>query len=124
MINGKEYGYIDIGKDSEKDEMPEAENALVFMLVCVNGGWKIPVFHYFVKALGGEQQSELTKEILMRLSETGVIITSVTFDGLKSNFTMCKRLGAKIFQRIPWMRTFFILYQKSRYLLYPMAAMF
>jgi len=36
VINGKEYGYVDIGKDSEKDEMPEAENALVFMLICVN----------------------------------------------------------------------------------------
>lgn len=72
VINRKEYGYVDIGKDSEKDEMTEAENALVFMLVCVNGGWKIPVFHYFVKALSGQKQAELTKEILTQLSESGV----------------------------------------------------
>lgn len=96
VINGKEYGYIDIGKDSEKDEMPQAENALVFMLVCVNGGWKIPVSHYFVKALSGQKQAKLTEEILTRLSETGVKVTSVTFDGLQANFTMCKHLGATI----------------------------
>jgi len=96
VINGKEYEYVDIGKDSEKDEMPEAENALVFMLVCVNGGWKIPVSHYFVKALNGEKQAELTIELLTRLHETGVKITSITFDGLQANFTMCKYLGATI----------------------------
>lgn len=66
------------------------------MLVCVNGSWKIPVAYYFVKGLSGEALAEETKKVLKEVSSTGVTITSITFDGLQTNFAMCAKLGAKI----------------------------
>lgn len=96
VINGKEYGYVDIGKGVEDDNMPAAENALVVMLVCINGSWKIPVSHYFINSLSGKEKATIINEILLKLNETGVTITSITFDGLQSNITMCKELGVTI----------------------------
>jgi len=46
--------------------------------------------------LNDEKQAELTIKLLTRLHETGVKITSISFDGLQTNFTMCKYLGATI----------------------------
>ena len=35
-------GYVDIGTGVVDDSLPEAKDALVFMVVCVNGSWKVP----------------------------------------------------------------------------------
>ncbi|CAI6360523.1 unnamed protein product [Macrosiphum euphorbiae] len=36
------YGYINLGTDCnyDNDEIPVAKNALVFMVICMNGYWK------------------------------------------------------------------------------------
>lgn len=41
--NGKEnVGFVDLGTNEEDDSLPAATNALVFLLVLLNGNWKIP----------------------------------------------------------------------------------
>lgn len=80
VISGEEYGYIDIGKGVDCDSTPEAENVLVFMLVCVNGNWKIPLSNYFVNALRGKDKADIVIKNLSELKETGVEVTSITFD--------------------------------------------
>lgn len=38
---GKKFtGFVNMGTDLDTDELPEAKEALVFMLVAVNGHWK------------------------------------------------------------------------------------
>nr|CAI5842946.1 unnamed protein product [Callosobruchus analis] len=46
-------GYIDVGSKMESDILPEAKEALVFMLVCINGAWKIPVGYFLLDGLTG-----------------------------------------------------------------------
>lgn len=92
VINGIEYGFIDLGDDKDGDG--EATDCLVLMLVCTVDKWKIPVSHYFIKALTGKAKYEIIKENLIVLHETNVFITSLTFDGLESNFAMCHLLEA------------------------------
>lgn len=95
-VNGKEYGYVDVGKDIDGDEVPAAENALVVMVVCENSKWKIPVSHYFINVLAGEEKANIVLSNMKALHKTGITLTSITFDGLQSNLTMCTILGAKM----------------------------
>ena len=92
-VNGKEYGYIEMGKGVDEEEIPAAENALAIMVVCGNSDWKIPVAYYFITALSGEEKANIVLENLNALHTTGITITSITFDGLQSNITMCTKLG-------------------------------
>lgn len=96
LCGDKEYGYIDIGKGVDSESIPEAENAFVLMAVCVNGDWKIPVSFYFVNALTATEKAEVVNNNLIALHPANIILISITFDGLKSNLTMCKALGADL----------------------------
>ena len=95
IINDKGYGYIDVGDNMDGIDVPEAENVLLVMIVCENGKFKIPVFYYFIKSLTGEEKAKIVIENLRALHDTGITVTSVTFDGLQSNAAMCNVLGGK-----------------------------
>ena len=71
-IEGKEYGYIEIGKGIDEDEIPAAENALVVMIVSENSKWKIPVSYYFINSLDGEEKATIGLDNLKALHKTGI----------------------------------------------------
>ncbi|CAH1981929.1 unnamed protein product [Acanthoscelides obtectus] len=98
-------GYIDIGSNIDSDILPEAKEALVFMLVCLNGSWNIPVGYFFLDGLSGKEKAEIVEKCLSFIHESGVIVTSLTFDGAPVNFTMASHLGANFDVSI--MKTFF-----------------
>lgn len=104
---GKKFtGYIDIGTRIESDTLPAAKEALVFMLVCLNESWKIPVGYFLIDGLSGSEKAELLKKCLEFVNESGVIVSSITFDGAPANFTMCKHLGAN-FENLLALKTVF-----------------
>nr|CAH7716790.1 unnamed protein product [Callosobruchus chinensis] len=87
-------GYIDIGTKFDSDVLPHAKEVLVFMLVCINGSWKLPVGYFFLDGLTGIEKAELVKKCLTFIHQAGVTVASVTFDGAPVNFTMASCLGA------------------------------
>lgn len=89
-------GYVDLGTGIDDDSLPEATDALVFMAVCVNSGWKIPCGYFLVDGLTGEEKANLTKECITKLHEVGVKVVSFTCDGPTSHQAMLKILGAKL----------------------------
>lgn len=94
--NGRRtVGYVDIGDNCDGDNLPLAKDALVFMVTCINGHWKLPVGYFLTNGVNGEQRSALLKNCIRLLHETGVEVASVTFDGCPSNFAMAKLLGAR-----------------------------
>lgn len=64
------------------------------MLVALNDSWKIPVGYFLLDGLSGIEKAELVKKCLVFIHESGVIVSSVTFDGAPANFTMASHLGA------------------------------
>lgn len=51
--DGKKYhGYIDMGTELDHDCLPVAREALTFMVVAVNGSWKLPVGYFLIAGLG------------------------------------------------------------------------
>ena len=50
--NGERFvGYVDIGAEVDDDSNPVASEVLVFMLVCLNGFWKLPVGYFLLDGL-------------------------------------------------------------------------
>lgn len=76
--------------------MPVATEALVFMLTCLNSSWKLPIGYFLVNGVTAEQKASLVKTCIDLVSEYGVDIVAVTFDGCPTNFSMARVLGCQL----------------------------
>lgn len=96
--DGKKFtGFVNCGqKANEGDNLPVAKEALVFMLTCINGSWKFPIGYFLVDGVTAEQKAELVKLCIDLVSECGIDIITLTFDGCPANFSMAKILGCKL----------------------------
>lgn len=92
----KYHGYVNIGKTVETDTMEVATECLVFMVVCINEPWKLPIGYFLCNHLSSVQKAELVKQALNLLQKTKVNIVSLTFDGCPTNLTMSKILGCDL----------------------------
>lgn len=87
-------GYVDVGTNIEGDALPEAREVLVFMLVCLNDSWKVPVGYFLLDGLSATEKAQLVTKCLEFVQESGIEVTSLTFDGAPVNLTMAEKLGA------------------------------
>lgn len=55
-------GYVDIGTDINSVELPEAKEALVFVLVCFNASWKMPVGYFLLDGLQAIEKANLVNK--------------------------------------------------------------
>lgn len=93
-------GFIDIGRRVDgQDNVPLAKDALVFLISGATEDFKIPVSYFLINGLTAEEKAALLHEVLIRLNDAGVVVISITFDGLVTNLTMCKVLGANFENR-------------------------
>ncbi|KAE9542434.1 hypothetical protein AGLY_003295 [Aphis glycines] len=76
------------------DVQPEAKNALMFLIIGINGFWKLPIGYFFINGLSGAERSNLLETAIALISETGANLHSVTFDGAAVSMSMVKFLGA------------------------------
>nr|CAH7764019.1 unnamed protein product [Callosobruchus chinensis] len=94
--DGKKFhDYVDLGTNLDSDLLPEAREVLCFMLVCVNLSWKMPVGYFFLDGLSASEKAALLTSCLNFLNESGVVVTSITFDGTPTNFSMVSSMKAK-----------------------------
>lgn len=83
--------------NTEKEHgTPIAKDALVFIINGVNDFIRIPVAHYFVQSTEGIDKRELVENIITSLTNCGVRISNITFDGHASNINACRWLGADV----------------------------
>ena len=92
----KYRGFVDFGNDVVDDSSPLAKDALVFMVVNVTGGWKVPVAYFLIDGLAGVERANLVRLCIERLTDTGVTVASVTCDGPSCHFSMLRELGANL----------------------------
>ncbi|CAI6375887.1 unnamed protein product [Macrosiphum euphorbiae] len=91
------FGFVDMGIDGlyDHDDPPEAKNALVFIVVALNGYWKLPIGYFLIDSLNGKERANLLETAMSLLTEIKIKIYSITFDGAHVNTAMCTHLGAK-----------------------------
>lgn len=92
--NHKPLGYVDFGSGEESDV--KASQVLVFMVVCLNRRWKLPVGYFPIKSINGEQKRNLITMCIQKIIKTGAILTGIAFDGAATNMTACKLLGCDL----------------------------
>lgn len=83
-------------KKPKKPKSALASRALVFMLRGVNKYFQFPIAYHFTNALNGKELADLVSEVIFKVSECGVTISNLTFDGAKENLGMCELLGANL----------------------------
>lgn len=86
-------GQISYGFRPEMLEMPIAKNAIVFMVNGINCDVTVPIAYHFINTLTAVEKITLLQQIITEITEIGVRVLNITFDGLSSNFTMCELLG-------------------------------
>lgn len=89
----KYYGRIDFGHGLDSDSLDIAKDCLVFMVVSLNEGWKLPIGYFLTANLTCMQKAELTKQALYVLKATGINVVSLTLDGCSTNVSMARILG-------------------------------
>lgn len=95
--NGTKFvGYVDVGTNIDDDSVPVATEALVFMVVALNGCWKVPVGYFLIDGLNGDERANLVNQCLLKLYDIGVVVASVTCDGPSCNFAMFSSLGVQL----------------------------
>ena len=77
--DGKKFrGYVNLGTDVETDDCtPPAKDALVFMVVGVNGNWKVPCAYFLIDGLSGSERANLITLCIKRLYDIGIEISSM-----------------------------------------------
>lgn len=92
----KFVGLVDCGTVEEGGEFTLANNVIVFMACGMNANFKQPVGYFFIKQLKAPDRAELVKQIITQISNRGVKVATIVFDGFSANGLMCKLLGADI----------------------------
>lgn len=91
----KFIGHITYGSIPDNAQyLPVANYAIVFMVNKVNKSFNLPVAFHFINCLQAHEKAALLMMVLRAVSETGVKVLVVLFDGLQSNFTVYRLLGA------------------------------
>lgn len=113
----KMRGDVDLGNELMTETSAEAKEALVFMLVAVNGSWKLPVAYFLTGSLNGHQKSTLVQECIKKAEESGVQVVFLTFDGAASNISNSARaVGCKLDE--PNMKPWFLFNKHKIYVFY------
>lgn len=90
--NQKQFlGSTTYGNDND---FSVANNVIVFMVNGMNKYVSFPIAHHFINSLDAKAKSELLETIITEISNTGAELLNIAFDGLVTNFTTCKQLGA------------------------------
>ena len=74
---GTFQGYVNMGTGVEMDSLPPAKDALVFMVVGVNGAWKVPVGYFLIDGLDSAERANLVNQCLSLCHEAGVKVCSI-----------------------------------------------
>lgn len=72
--DGKKYsGYVDLGSEINCDSGAVAKEALVFLVNCINGSWKILIGYFLTADLNAEQKTNLVRQVLTLLHEHNIL---------------------------------------------------
>jgi len=96
IFDGKKmHGYTDYAGLSVNDKpTKEAKNAFFVQAIEVNGSKSIPICYMLTDGVTTNLIADVVKKCLEELHESGANVLSISFDGLPTNFTAMKKLGA------------------------------
>ena len=92
----KFVGNVDYGKIVAEKQDTTAENALVVMAVGLKQPWSHPIAYFLVNGLTSKTQTQIIKESINLLTDAGLDVHAVIFDGCSKNLATARGLGCNI----------------------------
>ena len=89
-------GNTDYGPILAEDQDTIAHNALVVMAVGLQKPWSYPIAYFLVNHMDSKMQAQIIKESINLLTDAGLDVHAVTFDGCSKNLATARCLGCKI----------------------------
>lgn len=86
-------GLITYGERNDYD-IPVANNAIFFLITLVESKQSLVLGYFLIKSLDATEKSQLLRMTIEKIHNTGAYLLTIAFDGLPTNFTVCKMLGA------------------------------
>lgn len=91
----KFIGNITYGSIPENAEyLPVANNAIVFMVNGTNVKFNLPISFEFINCLQSTEKAAMIITVLKAVTQIGLKVIVITFDGLANNISTCVLLGA------------------------------
>ena len=103
----KYYGYVDFGFNNTTNCAEPAKEVLVFLLVCLNQNWKIPIAYFLINKMNAEQKRNIVLQCISAVHNVGMRVVSITCDGMSTNLSVLKLLGCD-FNDITSLQTWFL----------------
>lgn len=66
------------------------------LVVSVNDNRKLPIAYFLINSLTGEEKANIVRQAIIRLTNEGISILSVTCDGPSAHFKMANIFGASV----------------------------
>lgn len=90
-------GFISHGSLSPDGTLPVANNILVFMVTVLDICVSIPVAYFAInQKLNADQKKVILLDVLKEISQIGVQVINITFDGARENISLCEKLGCSL----------------------------
>lgn len=87
------FGLMNKSENDDSEELSMITDAIVFMVCGVNEFFKMPISFHFIQSLNASERAKLVKELIKEITEAGIEISNLTFDGLAANVAMCEIFG-------------------------------
>ena len=87
-------GFVDMGDGNNENDV--ASEALVFMVVGLQGHWKAPIAYFLTRSLSPEPQGVLLSQALEELQALGIRLVCLTMDGHSSNVSIFNQLWCEL----------------------------
>jgi hypothetical protein len=94
--NKKFAGNTDYGPILAEGQDTIAHNALVVMAVGLQKPWSYPIAYFLTNHMDAPMQAQIIKESINLLTDAGLDVHAVTFDGCSKNLATARCLGCKL----------------------------
>jgi hypothetical protein len=94
--NKKFAGTTDYGPILAEEQDSIAQNALVVMAVGLRKPWFHPIAYFLVDHVDAQMHAQIIKEAITLLTDAGLDVHGVTFDGCAKNIATARCLGCNI----------------------------
>lgn len=82
--------------DIDRSEAKRAKQIILFILNGINYCLEFPVGYWVIETLDKYKRKGLLLEVIKAVTNAGIKILNITFDGYLSNISMCELLGANL----------------------------
>ena len=101
-FNGRDYfGFEDIGDGPGSQK---AKHVMVLFVISINNDWKVPIGYFLLPdKFTGHQRSELIRQAVFKLNNTGAVVTNIVMDNCPVNYSTYRSLGccfSKIYENL------------------------